>query len=83
MYTSGTTGTPKAIQFSHRNLVFKRFARALALPAIGENDTFLCFLPLYHTFGRFLEMMGCIFWGATYCFLESTSVESLRQFSSS
>lgn len=75
MYTSGTTGTPKGIMFSHRNLVFKRFARALALPEIGEDDVFLCFLPLCHTFGRFLEMMGCIFWGSTYSFLENPSVE--------
>ena len=79
MYTSGTTGTPKGIQFSHRNIVSKRFARALALPEIGERDVFLCFLPLYHTFGRFLELMGCVFWGATYCFLESTSIEGLSR----
>jgi len=77
MYTSGTTGTPKGIRFSHRNIVFKRFARALALPEIGEEDVFLCYLPLYHTFGRFLEMYGCIFWGATYVFLDSPSVEAL------
>ena len=38
MYTSGTTGRPKGIRFSQRNIVFKRFARALALPEIGEND---------------------------------------------
>jgi long-subunit acyl-CoA synthetase (AMP-forming)/GNAT superfamily N-acetyltransferase len=77
MYTSGTTGTPKGICFSHRNVVFKRFARALALPEIGEDDVFLCYLPLFHTFGRFLEMYGCIFWGATYVFLESPSVAAL------
>lgn len=77
MYTSGTTGVPKAIRFSHRNLVFKRFARALALPEIGERDTMLCYLPLFHTFGRYLEMLGCVFWGATYCFLENPSVEAL------
>ena len=77
MYTSGTTGTPKGIRFSHRNIVFKRFARALALPEIGEEDVFLCYLPLYHTFGRFLEMYGCIFWGATYVFLDNPSVEAL------
>jgi len=77
MYTSGTTGTPKGICFSHRNVVFKRFARALALPEIGEDDVFLCYLPLFHTFGRFLEMYGCIFWGATYVFLDSPSVEAL------
>ena len=79
MYTSGTTGTPKGICFNHRNIVFKRFARALALPEIGERDRFLCYLPLFHTFGRFLEMTGCIFWGATYCFASSPGVENLAQ----
>src|SRR5262249_5071790 len=74
MYTSGTTGHPKGIRFSHRNIVFKRFARALAIPEIGEEDVFLAYLPLYHTFGRFLELMGSVFWGATYCFLDNPSV---------
>ena len=77
MYTSGTTGTPKGICFSHRNIVFKRFARALALPEIGEDDVFICYLPLCHTFGRYLEMTGAIFWGATYVFAESPSIETL------
>jgi len=79
MYTSGTTGTPKGISFTHRNIVFKRFARALALPEIGEDDRFLCYLPLFHTFGRFLELTGCVFWGATYCFAKNPSIDSLTR----
>jgi long-subunit acyl-CoA synthetase (AMP-forming)/GNAT superfamily N-acetyltransferase len=77
MYTSGTTGSPKGIQYSQRNLVFKRFARALALPEIGDHDVFLAYLPLFHTFGRFLELLGCVFWGAKYCFLSDPSMEAL------
>ena len=77
MYTSGTTDNPKGIQFSQKNIVSKRFARALALPDIGPNDGFLCYLPLYHTFGRWFEMVGSLFWGASYTFTESTSFKTL------
>jgi long-subunit acyl-CoA synthetase (AMP-forming) len=77
MYTSGTTASPKGIIFTQTNIITKRFSRALALPDINSNDTFLCYLPLYHTFGRYLEMMGTIFWGATYTFAESPSFKSL------
>ncbi len=57
MYTSGTTGKPKGIVFTHENLVSKRFARAFALPLLSEGDVFLAYLPLYHTFGRWLELV--------------------------
>ncbi len=77
MYTSGTTGEPKGIMFSHTNIVYKRFCRAMAIPGIGDADRYLAFLPLYHTFGRWLEMTGAIFWGAEYCFMENPSVETM------
>ena len=77
MYTSGTTDNPKGITFNQINMISKRFGRALALPNIGSNDVFLCYLPLYHTFGRYFELMGSIFWGATYSFAESPAFNSL------
>jgi long-subunit acyl-CoA synthetase (AMP-forming)/GNAT superfamily N-acetyltransferase len=77
MYTSGTTGEPKGIMFSHTNIVYKRFCRAMAIPGISDADRYLAFLPLYHTFGRWLEMTGAIFWGAEYCFMENPSVETM------
>lgn len=77
MYTSGTTGEPKGIMFSHTNIVYKRFCRAMAIPSISDADRYLAFLPLYHTFGRWLEMTGAIFWGAEYCFMENPSVETM------
>jgi long-subunit acyl-CoA synthetase (AMP-forming) len=77
MYTSGTTGEPKGIMFSQMNIIYKRFCRAMALPEINHNDRFLSYLPLFHTFGRWLEMTGCVFWGAEYCFMEDPSVDTM------
>ena len=57
--------------------MIKRFARAIALPDISSNDTFLSYLPLFHTFGRYFELMGSIFWGSTYTFAQSPSFNSL------
>ena len=79
MYTSGTTGKPKGIVFTHENIVSKRFARAFALPTVNEGDVFLCYLPLYHTFGRWFELTGSLFWGATYVFARSTAQASLLE----
>jgi long-chain acyl-CoA synthetase len=77
MFTSGTTGNPKGIRFSQRNILFKRFCRAVAIPEIGGDDVFLCYLPLFHTFGRWLEMTGTIFWGAQYVLMENPSAEAM------
>ncbi|RMH70553.1 MAG: GNAT family N-acetyltransferase [Gemmatimonadetes bacterium] len=77
MFTSGSTGKPKGIAFSEYHLVSKRFCRAAALPKVGDNEVLLCYLPLFHTFGRYLEMLGTIYWGGTYVFTTNTSAENL------
>ncbi|MCU0244742.1 MAG: AMP-binding protein, partial [Acidobacteria bacterium] len=77
MFTSGSTGRPKGVSFSAYNLVSKRFARAAALPMVGPEEVFLSFLPLYHTFGRYLELLGTIYWRGTYVFAGNPSAETL------
>ncbi|HEY3448785.1 MAG TPA: GNAT family N-acetyltransferase [Myxococcales bacterium] len=77
LFTSGSTGGQKGVCFSMENLVTKRFARAAALPFVGEEEVLLCYLPLYHTFGRFLEMLGTLFWGGTYVFAQNPSLDGL------
>jgi len=77
LFTSGSTGRPKGIVFTPFNLVSKRFARAAALPAVGTGEVLLCFLPLYHTFGRYLELLGMLYWGGTYVFAGTPSLDSL------
>ncbi len=76
LFTSGSTGTQKGVAFSPFHLLSKRFARAAALPFVGEDEVLLCYLPLYHTFGRFLELLGTLFWGGTYVFAGNPSLET-------
>ena len=77
MFTSGSTGLPKGVVHTGTALVTKRFARAAALPAVGVDETLLCYLPLFHTFGRYFEMLGMLFWGGTYVFAGNPSFETL------
>jgi long-chain acyl-CoA synthetase len=51
VYTSGTTGKPKGVMLSHRNVLANVKA---VLPRVTptEDDVFLSFLPLSHTFER-------------------------------
>ena len=77
LFTSGSTGAQKGFAFSPFNLLTKRFARAAALPFVGEGEVLLCYLPLYHTFGRYLELLGTLFWGGTYVFAGNPSLETL------
>jgi len=51
VYTSGTTGKPKGVMLSHRNVVANVDA-VLDRVAPQVSDVFLSFLPLSHTFER-------------------------------
>ena len=51
VYTSGTTGKPKGVMLTHRNVVANVLA-ILQRVAPTEADVFLSFLPLSHTFER-------------------------------
>lgn len=51
VYTSGTTGRPKGVMLSHRNMLWVAHA-ALTMLDCYQQDVFLSFLPLSHTLER-------------------------------
>jgi O-succinylbenzoic acid--CoA ligase len=50
LFTSGTTGDPKAVRLTGGNLVASAFASALRL-GVRPDDRWLCCLPMYHMGG--------------------------------
>ena len=62
VYTSGTTGKPKGVMLSHKNLLSNAYQGLLAVPTINSSEIFLSFLPLSHTLertvGYYLPMMA-------------------------
>jgi long-chain acyl-CoA synthetase len=51
VYTSGTTGHPKGVMLSHKNIVATVDAANLAIP-MRDDDLGIIFLPLAHSFQR-------------------------------
>jgi long-chain acyl-CoA synthetase len=57
MYTSGTTGMPKGVILTHKNIVYNVNAIIRQFPDYQDNKSFLSILPLSHIF----EQTGGIF----------------------
>lgn len=61
-YTSGTTGPPKGVPLSHRNLAFQ-VQRLLALRIGAPNDACLLPLPLHHVYPFVVGMLSSLAYG--------------------
>jgi len=64
VYTSGTTGRPKGVMLSHRNMLENAYSGMRSVP-LKPSDRLLSFLPLSHTLERTVGyyaslMSGCM-----------------------
>lgn len=70
LYTSGTTGQPKGAELTHSNMRLNALADAELFGAnSADPDTFLCVLPLFHSFGQTVIQNGALAFGGTIVML--------------
>lgn len=67
-YSSGTTGLPKGVMLSQKNLVCNAY-QSVATARITFQDRMLIFLPLYHIYGIMLMGLAALT-GATIVLME-------------
>lgn len=72
VYTSGTTGKPKGVMLTHRNVLSNVKAIIERLPT-RSDDVYLSFLPLSHTFERTAGYYLPIAAGACVAFARSVA----------
>nr|NJM02920.1 acyl--CoA ligase [Desulfobacula sp.] len=78
LYTGGTTGVPKGVELTHRNIM----ASALNVSRCersDENDRALCFLPLNHVFAQHHIMNATIFSAGGLVIQSSFNMDGLLQ----
>jgi acyl-CoA synthetase (AMP-forming)/AMP-acid ligase II len=64
MYTSGTTGSPKGVMLSHRNVVLNA-SQVMERTEVTERDRVLHIMPLFHTNGIVNTTVGPLLAGAS------------------
>jgi long-subunit acyl-CoA synthetase (AMP-forming) len=79
-YTSGTTGTPKAVMLSHRNLEWTA-AQVVDLVGVRPGDAMISYLPLSHVAEQIITLHGSMAAGGVCAFAESLEAlgENLRE----
>ena len=73
-YSSGTTGLPKGVMLTHRNLV-ANVAQCRPLIQLGEEERIIAVLPFFHIYGLTVLMNQGLAWGGAVVTLPRFDLE--------
>lgn len=65
LHSGGTTGSPKTIVITNGNVNIVMKQIAIVMPEMGQNDTILAILPMFHCFGLVACLCGMLCVGVT------------------
>jgi len=74
-YSSGTTGLPKGVMLTHRNLV-ANISQTLPVERLQEGETTVGVLPFYHIYGMTIILSMALRCGATVVTMPQFEMES-------
>lgn len=76
LFTSGTTGTPKGVMLSHKNIVSDTYLVTYYMP-LFESDVFYVILPIHHAYTMTAVFMETISVGASAVFGRRLAVSQM------
>ncbi len=77
-YSSGTTGLPKGVMLTHRNLV-ANMAQFADCRNVGPDDRVIGFLPFFHIYGQTVVLNDCLRRGAEIVTMPRFDLEHFLQ----
>jgi acyl-CoA synthetase (AMP-forming)/AMP-acid ligase II len=78
-YSSGTTGLPKGVMLTHRNILANTLQACIGIDAVSSDDTVVGILPFFHIYGLVAVLQPVFHLGSTMVVLPRFELESFLE----